>query len=122
MISLIIRSGSNVEVPGKPANWFPLRTVFCTKILARRLFNNRTMALRVVSRRVIGRVLLRLHSHSLGLGMGYTLASLHAEGMSLRNRQPATNFCKVEDIEGPRCFNISLVIPEGPAALCRGSC
>src|SRR5581483_9679064 len=91
------------------------------KILASRVFKSRTIALRIVSSSVIGLVLLSEDSHSLGLGIGYILASLHAEGMSLRRKQPLINFFTQSDMLGPRCLIISLEMPEGPAALPSGN-
>ena len=72
-----------MNLPGRPANWFPLRTLFFTKILANRLLRIEMKALRVVSNRVIGRVLLSRHSHGLGFSMGYILASRQALGIDV---------------------------------------
>src|SRR5581483_3946457 len=91
------------------------------KILASRVFKSQTIALRTVLSSVIGLVLLSEDSHSLGLGIGYILASLHAKGMSLRRKQLLINFFKQSVILGPKCLIISFEMPEGPAAFPSGN-
>src|SRR5207248_11689716 len=88
----------------------------------RQLLSNLIIAFLGVSRRMIGHVLFRSQFHGRNLGVGYILALRHQLGMLLRRMHVAIKFFNVLFIKGPRCFSISFVIPEGPAALSKGSC
>ena len=76
----------------------------------------------VVSNNVMGRVLFKLHSHSLGFGMGYTFASFHSSGISLKLMHLQMNFHKNSCATGPKCLSISFEINDGPVAFSFGSC
>src|ERR1044071_6246072 len=81
-MALTIRNGSRVDPPGRPA-WLPPRRIECCTItFERRELIRRTNAFLMVSSKVIGLVLLRLLSQSIGFGMGYIVASRQPLGMS----------------------------------------
>src|ERR1043165_10207846 len=77
-MALTIRNGSRVDPPGRPA-WLPPRRIECCTItLERRELIKRTNAFLIISSKVIGLVLLRLLSQSIGFGMGYIVGSRQA--------------------------------------------
>src|SRR5581483_4973077 len=116
----MILSGSIVLDPGIPAWLVPLSTL-CLVIRLESLFKMiLTTAFRAHSRSVIGLVLFRSYSHSIGLGIGYTVVCLHSCGMSPRIKHIFANFQRALLASFPRCFSISLLIPVGPAALSFG--
>ena len=77
-------------------------------------------AFRRVSNSVIGQVFVKLHSHSLGLGMGYIHASCHASGISFSCKHAEIYFHIQVLIFELRFCNILFDICDGPAALCFG--
>src|SRR5436305_12231841 len=80
-----------------------------------------TTAFLTHSKSVIGLVLFKSYSHSIGLGIGYTVACRHSCGISPRMKHIFASFQRALSESCPKCFIISLLIPVGPVALSLGS-
>ena len=65
------------DPPGKPAKLLPFNILWLCRMLAKRLFMILVMSLRTVSKRQIGRVFFKEQFQSVGLGIGYMVASFH---------------------------------------------
>ena len=72
--------GGSQEPPGRPAKLPPLRTLLATSISDNQRYMSLVSSFRAVLRSVIGLVFLRKQCHSVGLGIRYTVVSLHADG------------------------------------------
>lgn len=78
-------------------------------------------ALRGHSKSVMGLVFVKLYSQGFGLGIGYTNARFHLLGVILSDKHLHIMVQKHLVANGPRCFNISLEILDGPGAFPLGS-
>jgi hypothetical protein len=78
------------------------------------------MSLRAVSIRQIGLVFFRWQFQSVGLGIGYIVASFHWEGMCPELKQSVTMSFNCSDKEGDSFLIISYEMPEGPDAFSLG--
>ena len=113
--------GSKVLLQGRPAKLFPLRMLLVDRTFSKRLLISFVRAFRGHSRSVMGLVFVKLYSQGFGLGIGYTKARFHLLGVRLRDRHLQMMIQKHFAANGPRCFNISFEILDGPGAFPLGS-
>ena len=111
-------NGTEVEVSFKTEKLLPLRMQFDLQIVVIRFVRIFEKPFLAVSIKVIGCVISRFPSHSLGLGIRVITAFFHSAGISVSDRQRLYNSSKC-------CFNRELAffinmfwMPEGPGALC----
>src|SRR5581483_4009 len=87
---------------------------------ARRLLRILVKHLRVVSRRIIGLVLLSSPCHSLPLEIGYRRLFFQVDGITPELRNKLKKLRRVFFAMGPSFLSISYFILDGPAALLLG--
>ena len=112
----MILIGSNVNPPGTPAKFLPFNIAFLIIVLEILFVIIFTKIFRKISSSTIGRVLIILHSQSVGFGIGNSKACFQSPGTIPVSRHQLYKISKCSLNFLYECFTISYAMVLTPAA------